>query len=32
MVFANEAGPARLPDLFRGRLESWLLGAGGPAP
>jgi acyl-CoA thioester hydrolase len=27
MVFADASGPARLPDLFRGRLEAWLLGS-----
>jgi len=26
MVFADPSGPARLPDHFRERLESWLLG------
>jgi acyl-CoA thioester hydrolase len=30
MVFADPSGPARLPDLFRRRLEAWLLGAGSP--
>jgi acyl-CoA thioester hydrolase len=32
MVFADSSAPTRLPDLFRERLEAWLLGAGGPAP
>jgi acyl-CoA thioester hydrolase len=27
MVFADPSGPARLPDLFRERLESWRLGS-----
>ena len=31
MVFADSTGPARLPDRFRERLETWLLGsAAGP--
>ena len=27
MVFADDRGPARVPDQYRERLESWLLGA-----
>ncbi len=28
MVFADARGPARIPDRYRGRLESWLLREG----
>ncbi len=28
MVLADDNGPVRLPEIYRGRLKSWLLGAG----
>jgi acyl-CoA thioester hydrolase len=31
MVFADDKGPARIPEHFRERLAVWLLGAGAPA-
>jgi acyl-CoA thioester hydrolase len=31
MVFADDKGPARIPEYFRERLAVWLLGAGAPA-